>query len=574
MIRTIALFLLLLPPWSIAQIPEVPHKMMVAGIALTIRDDARREIQQEVDALMRSPKYFDMKVQRARIYFPVIEQILREERVPDDFKYLVLQESALIPDAVSVSNAVGYWQFKDFTALEMGLRVDDHVDERMNIVSSTRAAAQYLKKNNMYFNNWLYALQAYQMGAGAVMRSVKDYESGARQMEITSNTYWYVKKFLAHKIAFEPAVAGEADVRLIMRDVKGKKTVAELAHETGLSEEELLAYNRWIRKHTIPDDRTYTLAVPVTRPQAGQVASTTPADVARIRGVPSEESVSRRNGLPVIRAAEGDTWASLAAKAGLSLRALLRYNDCSIADRVEPGMYYYIRPKKNRAMALPPHSVRPGENLWNISQQYGITLKKLRQLNTQIPHEPAPGTLVHLDRHDKRSGRAAPVVQLDNEVFVWTVENSMPTVIAPVAVDVTPSREEEITLTMPAVNQHDGLQHVVRAGETFYSIARRYNVRVVDLLERNNLSVSAPIHPGQVLFIPETGGESVSSGEQPMTTAPASASAGLQYYEVKPSDTLYSIARRHGVTIRELMEWNGKKDFSVTPGEKLKIAKP
>src|SRR6478609_11002832 len=87
-----------------AQPPEVPHKMDFAGITLTIRDDARREIQTDVDALTRSPKHFNMKVERAKTYFPFIEKIFAEERVPDDFKYLALQESALVSDAVSVSN--------------------------------------------------------------------------------------------------------------------------------------------------------------------------------------------------------------------------------------------------------------------------------------------------------------------------------------------------------------------------------------------------------------------------------------------------------------------------------------
>src|SRR5690606_26427431 len=146
----------------------VPHKMSFADLTLIIRDDARAEIQKDVDALTRSPKHFNIKVERAKTYFPIIEKIFRDENVPDDLKYLVLQESALIADAVSVSDAVGFWQFKDFTAVEMGLRVDKEIDERLNIVSSSRAAARYLKKNNVFFNNWLYALQAYQMGAGGV----------------------------------------------------------------------------------------------------------------------------------------------------------------------------------------------------------------------------------------------------------------------------------------------------------------------------------------------------------------------------------------------------------------------
>src|SRR3954471_777033 len=150
---------------AFGQSPQVPHKMQFAGLTLTIHDDARREIQKDVDALTLHPKYFNVKAERAKTYFPIIEKIFAEERLPEDFKYLCLQESALIPDAVSSSNAVGFWQFKDFTAMEMGLRVDKDVDERLNIVSSSRAAARYFKKNNALLNNWLYALQAYQMGA-------------------------------------------------------------------------------------------------------------------------------------------------------------------------------------------------------------------------------------------------------------------------------------------------------------------------------------------------------------------------------------------------------------------------
>ena len=122
---------------SFGQAPEVPHKMQFAGITLTIRDDARREIQKDVDAFTKHPKYFGIKVERAKTYFPIIEKIFAEERLPDDFKYLALQESALISDAVSTSNAVGFWQFLDFTALSMGLRVDKDIDERMNLISST-----------------------------------------------------------------------------------------------------------------------------------------------------------------------------------------------------------------------------------------------------------------------------------------------------------------------------------------------------------------------------------------------------------------------------------------------------
>src|SRR5688572_13511196 len=246
-----------------AQGPQVPHKIHFADMTLTIRDDARREIQKDVDALTQSPKHFNIKVERARTYFPLIEKVFREEGVPEDFKFLVIQESALIADAVSVSNAVGFWQFKDFTALEMGLRVDKEIDERLNIVSSSRAAARYIKKNNTFFDNWIYALQAYQMGAGGVMKTVKDTQGGARQMEINSRTYWYVKKYLAHKIAFEQGVTGKAQTEVITFANNKGKSLADLAAEVAVDETALRDFNKWTKSGKIPSDRTYVVIVPV-----------------------------------------------------------------------------------------------------------------------------------------------------------------------------------------------------------------------------------------------------------------------------------------------------------------------
>ena len=121
-----------------AQTPQVPKTIQFADMTLRLNDQARREIQLDVDALYRSPNYFQIKLDRVNLYMPTIERVLREQGVPDDLKYLVIQESSLIPDAVSTSNAVGFWQFKKGTAEEVFMRVDNQIDERKNIVSSTK----------------------------------------------------------------------------------------------------------------------------------------------------------------------------------------------------------------------------------------------------------------------------------------------------------------------------------------------------------------------------------------------------------------------------------------------------
>ena len=138
--------------------PRVPERIRIDNMVLNISDDVIPIIQNEVDALHINDKYFQIFVDRINIYFPVIERILKEEEMPDDLKYLALQESALIPDAVSSSNAVGFWQFKKETAEDYGLTVDDKVDERKNIISSTRAASKYIKNSNYLFENCVFFL--------------------------------------------------------------------------------------------------------------------------------------------------------------------------------------------------------------------------------------------------------------------------------------------------------------------------------------------------------------------------------------------------------------------------------
>lgn len=619
-----------------AQTPQVPHKMQFADMTLTIRDDARREIQKDVDALTASPRHHNIKVERAKTYFPIIEKIFKEENVPDDFKYLVLQESALISDAVSVSKAVGFWQFKDFTALEMGLRVDKEIDERMNIVSSSRAAARYIKKNNVYFNNWIYALQAYQMGAGAVLRSEKDSKSGEKNLEITSKTYWYVKKYLAHKVAFEEMVRGEGQIRVLSYQNQNKKTLTDLAKEVSVDEADLVTYNKWVRSGTIPDDRVYAVIIPVKGnaadiklPDEGVLAKAGDAS-AKKNGestLASSKKDSRKkiNGITAIQAHAGESASQMAARAGVELSSFLKWNDISISEQMREGQFYLLGKKRARA-ATAYHTVTNGDNLWSISQQYGIQVKKLKRFNRiDSDQDLKPGMTLWLSarkpKNSEKTTAPSEVIQVDNaQTFAWDVnpsETQATTATTPVIVKTPAATPETIKVTPPpsetlptvstetpkvieepakpvkiqeAVDSSENLQaqvavsqqadtmvqripemviperpttHTVQQGETLYSIARLYNLGVMDLVNANNLNLQESIKPGQVLKLSESQSieNNVITPDKPSEVE----------HQVKATDTLYSIARQYGVTIKELMEWNNKKDFALSVGERLKV---
>ena len=613
-----------------AQSIEVPHKLQFADLTLTIRDDARREIQKDVDALTRYPKSFNVKVERARTFFPVIEKIFAEENVPDDFKYLVIQESALVADAVSTSNAVGYWQFKDFTAIEMGLRVDRDIDERMNIVSATRAAARYIKKNNSIFNNWLYALQSYQMGAGGVMRSEKNTRSGEKKIDITGNTYWYVKKYLAHKIAYEGFTKGEPEIKVVSYPtITDKRTLSDIGREMNVDIEELKLYNKWLKGNRIPEDRTYAVMIPVKGdpsglklPEATPLATTVGLNSNSTKAPTVKTALEKIkiNGIVAVRAREKETPTALAARAGVDLSAFLKWNDISISDPITSGSYYLLGKKRNRATQA-YHKVSPGETLWSVSQQYGVQIKRLRKFNRLSEgEEVTAGTTLWLATQRPKDEPAQksfdrPVEVNENETFAWDVtptassEGSKQTIavkpievvvvsdssaVPPIKNDVimadTPSEQiktatdsviqapvseqmsvvtipSDSVVSVPVVETplEKKEVHVVQPKETLYAIARQYGVGVMDLVNWNNLDLQQGIRPGQELQVTAPSESAIAEEEQPI--------AMNIVHEVKPTDTVYSIARKYGVTIKELMEWNNKRDFNLAVGEKLKIIK-
>ncbi len=587
-----------------AQKVEVPHKMEFAGITLIIRDDARQEIQKDVDAFTASPRHYQIKAERARTYFPIIEKIFREETLPDDFKYLVLQESALISDAVSTSNAVGFWQFKDFTAIEMGLRVDREIDERMNIAASTRAAARYLKKNNQFFDNWIYALQAYQMGAGGVMRSVEDTQAGVKRMEITSKTYWYVKKFLAHKIAYEGGVHGTPANQVIVYENRGHSTLKRLAQETMVDEEALRELNKWTRNGVIPDDRSYVVLLPIEATSSTLALNESVADsrpyhtpVSTVP-VPAKSVRSRINGVQTIQALPGDDVRRLTARASVDLPKFLKWNDLQKGDAIVPGKMYYLSKKRLKGSEA-FHKVSEGETLWEVSQKYGLRLNRLKRYN-RIDRDlaPAPGTMLYLasrrPKEDMVLAKVDGAIEVDKEqTFNWAVTPEEPTLEPVVVVKPIPLEDalrEEITpeRIVKAVDSVKTLQtsqttstlepstpetvsipadgrHIVQTGETLYAIARRYDLTVMQIVEINELRLQDGIRPGQVLRLIE---EPVIEAKAPPRELPV---RDVLFHEVRTSDTLYSISRQYNVTINQIMEWNEKKDFSLAVGETLRI---
>lgn len=383
--------------------PEIPSSVSFGGITVKFDRGAQNIIEEDVKNLMSNRKFWEEKMDRAILHFPIVEGILMDEEVPIDFKYLAVQESSFRPDVVSSSNAVGYWQFKPETARELNLRVDGDIDERKNISASTHAAAWYLKKNNQQFNNWVTTLYSYYQGAGGVKKVVPANWAYAREVTLTSKTDRYMLRFFAHKIALESGIERykSPNAFVLMESDFGKgQSLDEIAGSLGIASADLKSFNRWLNDDKIPGDREYmvTLPVPVSQvasvreklslpPKQSAVASVyedTGFPVLKKAAVqlkePNAPTMYEINGLPGIEARAGDKPKTLAKAAGVRVPKFMRYNDLLADMPLIPGQVYYLA-KKHKKAATPFHTARPGDTWLSVSHQYGVRLVSLLKFN-------------------------------------------------------------------------------------------------------------------------------------------------------------------------------------------------
>lgn len=144
-----------------------------------------------------------MNIKATYRYFPLIEKILRENDVPDDFKYLAVAESSL-RNAVSSAGARGVWQFMSNTAKGYGLEVSDEIDERYHVEKATLAFCKYIKDYKKRFGSWTTAAGSYNMGGTKMAKEIELQRSkNYYDLNLNSETSRYVFRVIAFKTILE-----------------------------------------------------------------------------------------------------------------------------------------------------------------------------------------------------------------------------------------------------------------------------------------------------------------------------------------------------------------------------------
>ena len=190
--------------WAENNAPEIPVKLNLAGEevplqAYGVRDQLDRELIVNTYRHSSTLLYF----KRAARWFPIIEPILAEAGLPDDFKYLAIIESGL-SQVVSPAGASGFWQFMKSTAPAYGLKVNGQLDERYHVEKATRAACKYLLEAKEEFGSWALAAASYNMGRAGLKKAMGAQGVGQYwELHLNDETARYVFRMLAIKAIFE-----------------------------------------------------------------------------------------------------------------------------------------------------------------------------------------------------------------------------------------------------------------------------------------------------------------------------------------------------------------------------------
>ncbi len=257
--------------------PQVPESVILFDKIIDLtRFDRHERMDRELLAFAYMHSTSIQTIKRANRYFPIVEPILKEYGIPDDFKYLMAIESNCSPLARSHAGASGLWQFMQSTGREYGLEVNKNIDERYHVEKSTIAACKYLKAAYTKYNDWIAVAAAYNGGQARIAGQMsKQQVDETLDLYLVEETARYVYRIMAAKIMLSnPSAFGfrlkasDLYMPIPYKEVKvttGISNLATWAQKQGTTYALLKNLNPWLRDIFLQNvsGRTYLIKIPM-----------------------------------------------------------------------------------------------------------------------------------------------------------------------------------------------------------------------------------------------------------------------------------------------------------------------
>ncbi|MDR1555444.1 MAG: LysM peptidoglycan-binding domain-containing protein [Tannerellaceae bacterium] len=394
----------------------------------------------------------------ADFYFPLIEQILEEYKLPLELKYLVVVESALNPVAVSRVGACGLWQFMLPTGKNYGLEINSLVDDRRDPVKSTHAACRYFLDMYAIYGDWHLVIASYNCGPGNVNKAIR--RSGGKTdfwqiyPHLPRETRSYVPLFIA---------AGYVMNYYCEHNICPLQTNLPLATDTVMVTQML---------------------------HLQQVADMLQMDIELLRILNPQY---RRDIVP------GNNKPSVLKLPAVATYSFVDKEDSLYAYRKDNTLANHLAAGKKESGSSTreqiAHVVKSGETIITIADKYSLTARDVRRWNGLNSNRVAAGKRL--------------VLYIDNGGIAFA-QNKKPAQAAPAtaAAPTTaskPKTQQTTPASAPATAADSGKRYVtyrVKSGDSLYSISRKYPGVSADALQKANNLSDSKIKPGQLLKIP------------------------------------------------------------------------
>jgi membrane-bound lytic murein transglycosylase D len=481
---------------SVEQLPEIADQLqlvvdtlpepepdligrMVNGFSLALPDDKR--VTQELNWYRSHPSYIQRIQERAEPYLHFILEEIDKRDMPGEIALLPAVESAFRPFAYSPGRAAGMWQFIPSTGRHFGLKQNWWYDGRRDVVSSTRAALDYLKRLNKQFGgDWELALAAYNSGAGTVRNAIRRNKKRGKptdywSLKLPNETSAYVPRLLALSEIFRHP--GDHGITLLNLpdepyftsiDIGSQLDLALAAEMADLPIQDLYLLNSGFNRWATDPEGPHRLNLPLDKAEGF---------VAALGKMPPEQRMTWKR----YKIKPGDSLSVIARKHKTTVKLLRRVNKLR-GNRIRAGKhllipvssqsfdhYVYSAEQRKASIQNRPRKgskqfyvVKPGDSLWRIARNYNVSYRKLAKWNSMAPGDP---------------------LKAGQKLVIWT-DRTVTAEISPL--DLQPSGTQS------------SLHYRVRRGDSLSRIAQRFKVSVSDLKRWNTLN-GKYLQPGQRL---------------------------------------------------------------------------
>ncbi|HEY3452919.1 MAG TPA: LysM peptidoglycan-binding domain-containing protein [Myxococcales bacterium] len=495
-------------------------------------------------------KHFVRWLSRSGRYLPMMKKALREAGLPEDTVYLSMIESGFAPAVQSKAKAVGLWQFIEPTGKRFGLRVDFWEDERRDPVKSTYAAAAYLKELYTEFGDWRLAWAGYNSGAGTVRLAVKKASSADFWTQIETKraykqeTRHYVPKLMAaaliskHTKSFgfqDSEIPPEPPLDYEDAEVPEATDLEVVARAAGTTVDLLKDLNPSLRRWCTPPSKSSSDVYKIHLP---------PGTAERFAEEFPKIAPKDRMHFVVHLVGKGDTLSKIALRYGSASEAIMRANGLRDSR--------YLKLRSELVVPVPRGGGGAArEALVQSARRQGF---KAAPSDEEVPAAPPP------PRKTKSGALAGSTRTVTENGKTRTV-------------------------------------YAVADGDSLWSIARRFDVKVAQLKDWNGMVGAAKLHIGEELNVypgakaepkpqearaqaaaapagPQPAKEPAPAAAQDKPKAAATPVPASGKHLVEQGDSLWSIARRYQIHVEELKQWNGLEKKKLKVGQELLVRPP